>query len=234
MADIEGTVDPAAERIRRVARILTLAWAGLASLVVVLVALYALSHGGFAVMIGLPESDDMLRLLVSVGFWLTLALLILVPWISALVAWEWDVMGGMLLIVLGAISVPLCVGILPLAAKLARANLRDANLSRANLDRSDLSNANLCRVNLQHANLEWADLRSANLHGANLPGAVLKGADLGVADLRGANLKGANLQGAHLAGAKVNDGTVMPQGWEEIVASKPEDQPISDGANEGG
>jgi hypothetical protein len=101
---------------RKIARSLALAWAGSASLVVVLAALYALSHGGFAAMIGLPESDDLLRLLVSVGFWLMLALLILVPWISALVAWEWEVIGGMLLIVLGAVSVPVCFGILPLAA----------------------------------------------------------------------------------------------------------------------
>jgi hypothetical protein len=101
---------------RRIARSLALAWAATASLVVVLAALYALSHGGFAAMIGLRQSDDMLRLLVSVGFWLTLALLILVPWISALVAWEWEVMGGLLLMVLGAVSVPLCVGMLPLAA----------------------------------------------------------------------------------------------------------------------
>ena len=116
MTEIHNRTDLAAKRMRCVARSLALAWAGSASLVVVLIALYALSQGGFAAMIGLSESDAMLRLLVSVGFWLTLALLILVPWISALVAWQWEVVGGMLLIALGAISAPVCFGILPLTA----------------------------------------------------------------------------------------------------------------------
>lgn len=116
MAELHDATDGKVERMRKIARALTLAWVGSASLVVILVALYALSHGGFAVIVGLPQSDAVLRLLVSVGFWLTLALLILVLWISVLVAWEWEVMGGLLMIVVGAVSVPLCIGILPLAA----------------------------------------------------------------------------------------------------------------------
>lgn len=100
-------------------------------------------------------------------------------------------------------------------ASLVGANLREANLFRANLERSDLSNANLLRANVQDANLEGANLRAAYLYDANLRGAALKHANLAQADLRYANLTGANL----------DDTTVMPQGWEDIVASKPGDQP---------
>lgn len=39
-----------------------------------------------------------------------------------------------------------------------------------------------------------------------------------------ANLRQANLQDTHLKGAKLDDETVMPEGWEDIVASRPEDQ----------
>lgn len=94
-------------------------------------------------------------------------------------------------------------------ARLVGANLRSANLSRASLQRSDLSNANLFRANLQGAHLE-----SANLLGAHL--------------------EGANVEGAHLAGANLDDTTVMPEGWEEIVATRPEDEPLSESADEGG
>ena len=94
-------------------------------------------------------------------------------------------------------------------ARLVGANLRSANLSRASLQRSDLSNANLFRANLQGAHLE-----SANLLGAHL--------------------EEANVEGAHLAGAIFDDTTVMPEGWEEIVASRPEDEPLSESADEGG
>ncbi len=118
-------------------------------------------------------------------------------------------------------------------ASLVGASLREANLSRANLERSDLSNANLFGANLEAANLEGANLRSADLYRANLRGAVLKGADFEEADLQYGNLEGANVEGAHLAGANLNDNTVMPEGWEEIVASRPEDEPLSESANEG-
>jgi|GEM_PF-1761464 len=117
---------------------------------------------------------------------------------------------------------------------LTGANLRDANLSHANLEGSDLSHANLLRARLRDANLERANLRSANLYNADLQAAVLREANLEEADLRYSNLEGANLEGASLRGADVDDTTAMPQGWEEIVASKPEDEPPSHRADEEG
>jgi hypothetical protein len=115
---------------------------------------------------------------------------------------------------------------------LTGANLRDANLSHANLEGSGLSHANLARARLRDAKLERANLRSAFLWDADLQAAVLREANLEQADLRYANLEGANLEGASLGGADVDDTTVMPEGWEEIVASKPEDEPPSHRADE--
>ena len=112
-----------------------------------------------------------------------------------------------------------------MGASLAGADLRDSNLSHANLEGADLSNAVLARANLQDAELKSADLRQAFLYRADLQGAMLRGANLEEADLRYADLEGANLEGAHLAGAQVSDGTIMPAGWEEVVASRPEDEP---------
>ncbi|HJX38976.1 MAG TPA: pentapeptide repeat-containing protein [Anaerolineae bacterium] len=119
-------------------------------------------------------------------------------------------------------------------ANLTGANLRGANLSRSNLKGSVLSRANLLRARLRDANLERANLRSAYLYGTDLEAALLREANLEEADLRYANLAGANLQGASLRGADVDDTTVMPQGWELIVASKPEDEQPSHRADEEG
>jgi hypothetical protein len=113
-------------------------------------------------------------------------------------------------------------------ATLVAANLRNANLSLANLERSDLSNANLYGANLQgaclkRATLDQADMQFANLRDSNLRGAILWRANLHQADLRGADLQGANLMEAKLAGATLDGSTVMPEGWEDVVASKPQD-----------
>jgi uncharacterized protein YjbI with pentapeptide repeats len=74
-------------------------------------------------------------------------------------------------------------------------DLSNAEPAGANLVRSDPSDTNLC------------------------------GANLGAAILEGAHLEGARLKGARLAGAKSDNGTIMPAGWEDIVASSPEEEP---------
>ena len=116
MTEVQDSTDRKAERMRNIARALALVWAGLASLTIVVAALYVLGHGGLLGMMRLQGLSYVANLLVSLGLLLTSALLILIPWVSALVAWEWEVMGGILLIVLGVLSVPLCIGVLPLAA----------------------------------------------------------------------------------------------------------------------
>ena len=66
-------------------------------------------------------------------------------------------------------------------------------------------------ANLTDANLRGAGLARAYLVGACLTGACLTGADLRWADLRGADLRGADLTGA-----------IMPDGWEAVVAYRPD------------
>jgi uncharacterized protein YjbI with pentapeptide repeats len=122
------------------------------------------------------------------------------------------------------------------AVDLSRANIEGANLQRAVLQRGNLTRANLSGSNLWGANLLGADLRRADLRYANLRGAALDGANLLYANLRGAvlfraSLRGANLEWADLSGAnlsqadlrwaKIDDRTVLPQGWEAMVASPP-------------
>jgi uncharacterized protein YjbI with pentapeptide repeats len=51
--------------------------------------------------------------------------------------------------------------------------------------------------------------------------ARLQEANLAAADLRRANLDGAILQDADLEGATLERGTVMPEGWEDVVVCKP-------------
>jgi len=122
------------------------------------------------------------------------------------------------------------------AVDLSRANIEGANLQGAILQRGNLAGANLSGSNLWGANLLGADLRRVDLRYANLRGAVLDGANLLCVNLRGAvlfraSLRGANLEGADLSSAnlsqadlrwaKIDDRTVLPQGWEEAVASPP-------------
>lgn len=114
-------------------------------------------------------------------------------------------------------------------ARLLEANLRSANLCRANLAGADLSRANLHRAGLQDANLEGANLRGAILYAADLNRANLRQANLEQCDLKYAKLEGAKLEGASLRGADVDDTTVMPEGWKDIVGSKPADEPDQQG-----
>jgi len=101
------------------------------------------------------------------------------------------------------------------------ANLKGADLGRADLREARLQYADLRRADLAYANLERANLRFANLGGANLFGAILKGAVL-----KKTSLRGANLEGAQLAGAEVDEKTMMPGGWLDVVASSPDDAEV--------
>ena len=90
------------------------------------------------------------------------------------------------------------------------AHLLGVDMSRRDLTQMDLSNAEPAGTNLVHS-----DPSDTNLCGANLGAAILEGA----------HLEGARLKGARLAGAKSNNGTIMPAGWEDTVASSPEEEP---------
>ena len=108
-------------------------------------------------------------------------------------------------------------------ANLASAKLHEALLWGAGLEGAELTAAQLSSANLRDAILEGADLRSATLEGADLRNASLRGANLTHANLVGADLSTANLDGASLAQAWFDHTTRMPSTWENVVASKPDD-----------
>jgi uncharacterized protein YjbI with pentapeptide repeats len=100
------------------------------------------------------------------------------------------------------------------------AQLLGVDTSRRDLTQMDVSNAEPAGANLREANLFGANLVRPDPSHTNLCGA-----NLGAAILEAAHQEGARLKSARLAGAKSNNGAIMPEGWEDIVASKPEDEP---------
>src|SRR5579872_5847722 len=118
-------------------------------------------------------------------------------------------------------------------ADLSKANLSGAYLYGANLSGAYLSGADLSKANLSGAYLSGADLSKAYLSGANLSKAYLYGANLSKANLSGADLYGADLSKAYLSKANLSKaylskaylyGAILPPGWEQIVAKKPQDK----------
>jgi ribosomal protein L40E len=105
-------------------------------------------------------------------------------------------------------------------ANLMSADLSAANLEGANLSRAKLDGANLQGAILRDATLDGAHLRRANLRDAKLQRAILWGANLYKADLRGANLQEANLLRAFLELARLDDSTVMPEGWRSSAGEE--------------
>ena len=89
MAEAHHARERRVKRMRRVARILALIWAGSWSFLTVLVVFLSLRSEGF---------DGMM-------LWLISALMILIPWASTAVAWRWEATGGVLLGVEGASTV---------------------------------------------------------------------------------------------------------------------------------
>src|SRR5579872_2788294 len=108
-------------------------------------------------------------------------------------------------------------------ADLSKANLSGAYLSGADLSKANLSGADLYGADLSKAYLSKANLSKAYLYGANLSKANLSGADLYGADLSKAYLSKANLSKAYLSKAYLY-GAILPPGWEQIVAKKPQDK----------
>ena len=111
-----------------------------------------------------------------------------------------------------------------LVADLEETGLQGANLQKANLQKANLQKARIIDANLQEARMREVDLRGAFLHKTNLQKTQMM-----TADLRGAHLcldledlspeesQNANLQGAILVGAKINQDTIMPNDWKNIV-----------------
>src|SRR5579872_6241434 len=115
----------------------------------------------------------------------------------------------------------------------SKAYLYGADLSGADLSGANLSGANLSGAYLSGAYLSGAYLSGADLSKANLSGAYLSGADLSKANLSGADLYGADLSKAYLSKANLSKaylskaylyGAILPPGWEQIVAKKPQDK----------
>jgi competence ComEA-like helix-hairpin-helix protein len=111
-------------------------------------------------------------------------------------------------------------------AMLQEANLEGADLGWAYLPKASLFAAQLQGANLSRASLLYAYLELASLEGADLSGADLTGAFLERGNLLDADLRYANLDGASLAGTNVDATTMMPAGWEDIVATRPTDKPF--------
>src|SRR5690242_18827727 len=74
------------------------------------------------------------------------------------------------------------------------------SILEAGLPQADFLSANLCGAHLREADLSRASLWGTNLIGAELIGANLNDASLRYANLSGANLLWANLSGANLSG----------------------------------
>jgi hypothetical protein len=114
-----------------------------------------------------------------------------------------------------SLCLPVVVGIGWVVGKLFGRSIADMtycleNHRDAQLPGVDMSGRDLTQMDLSNAEPAGANLGEANLSGANLGAAILEGA---------------RLKGARLAGAKSNNGTIMPEGWEDIVASSPEEEP---------
>jgi uncharacterized protein YjbI with pentapeptide repeats len=97
-----------------------------------------------------------------------------------------------------------------------KADLGCTILCHSRLHRCNLRGANLRKANLQGAILYRADLTGADLTGADLTDVDLTGAILHQASLEGAVLSGTTLfrtLGANLAGAKLDQRTILPDGY---------------------
>ncbi len=118
-------------------------------------------------------------------------------------------------------------------ADLQNANLRKANLRKANLQKAHLRKANLQKADITDANLQEAKMWLVDLQKANLQKANLHKTEILYADLRGAHLclkipemkfspeesRNANLQKAILFGSKINQDTIMPNDWKNVVGT---------------
>ena len=107
---------------------------------------------------------------------------------------------------------------------LERADLYGADLSKAGLWRANLMGSDLAGANLRSVAAPYATFQQARLLFADLEAADLSHAGFEYADLSGANLRGANLADARFAQAILDDSTTMPEGWEAVVADRPEDK----------
>jgi hypothetical protein len=94
-------------------------------------------------------------------------------------------------------------------------NHRDAQLLGVDTSHRDLTQMDLSNAEPAGANLVRSDPSDTNLCGAS-PGAAIP---------EGAHLEGARLKGARLAEAESNNGTIMLEGRDGILASKPGDEP---------
>lgn len=133
------------------------------------------------------------------------------------------------------LCLPIVVGIGWVVGKLFGRSIADMtycleNHREAQLPGVDTSRRDLTQMDLSNAELAGGNLREENVSGANLvrsdpSGTNLCGANLGAAILEGAHLEGARLKGARLAEPESNNGTIMLEGRDGILASKPGHEP---------
>ncbi len=126
-----------------------------------------------------------------------------------------------------------------LVANLEETNLQGANLRNAELQKANLRQANLRNADITYANLQKAEMWKVDLRNAFLRSANLQEAEIVVADLRGAILrlkspnrklsqeesKNANLKDAFLWGSKINQDTIMPNDWKNVVKKDTNGEP---------
>jgi hypothetical protein len=117
------------------------------------------------------------------------------------------------------LCLPIVVGIGWVVGKLFGRSIADMTYRLENH-----RDAQLLGVDMSGRDLTQMDLSNAELAGANLREANVSGASLGAAIPEGAHLEGARLKGARLAGPKSHNGTIMPAGYEDIVASTPQEE----------
>ena len=98
-SEVQDTMDPAAKRLRRIARLLAVIWAvcwTVASAAALLAGAYLCLNEG-------PESEYVLcvvwvLMLLIVGF------IFLLTWVPTAIAWRWETIGGVMLVVIGLLS----------------------------------------------------------------------------------------------------------------------------------
>jgi uncharacterized protein YjbI with pentapeptide repeats len=232
MTEVQDATDRKAKRLRRIARVLTLTWAGCCTLWIL--------AWVFAPWISWPERYWRLSFLD----WLTIAAWALAPWVAAALALRWRHAG---VVVLPLASLLLPSGVLntpPQAAGLANSYallfldlllgcllapmfllsvvasilppLWSRRVERQRLGGEfyeaakryhrtgeSLQGVDLSRCDLTGIELSKADLEEANLAEANLERATLLGARLVAANLRDANLPHANLEESDISYANL-------------------------------
>lgn len=100
MTEVEDATDRRVKGMRRLARVLALIWASGWTFTIVGAAAAGYQFGaGYP-----PQSFAEWIASFSIGSWLTMAVSVLIPWVIAGVAWRWEAVGGVALIVVAVLD----------------------------------------------------------------------------------------------------------------------------------